>query len=114
MTLDPKKSVFRSEEPRPKRVIRIAITVSLLAVAATLGVVIYSINAKDVVPLYFAIGLWAIGPPAWFWYEYYWLYRKYGEPDTLELFKYGQDVSKAIWAGVLAGLIALAVSGAVK
>ncbi len=84
MTLDPKKSVFRSEEPRPKRVIRRAIMVSLLAVAATLGVVFYSINAKDVVPLYFAIGCWAIGPPAWFWYEYYWLYCKYGEPDTLE------------------------------
>src|SRR5262249_33318937 len=38
----------------------------------------------------------------------------YGQPDTLELFKYGQDVAKAIWAGVLAGLIAFAASDATK
>jgi hypothetical protein len=43
-----------------------------------------------------SIGAWAAGPPAWFWYEYYYVYREYGQPDTLELFKYGQDVSKGI------------------
>lgn len=41
-------------------------------------------------------------------------YRAYGQPDTLDLFKYGQDVSKAIWAGVLAVLIAFAATGAGK
>lgn len=58
--------------------------------------------------------LWAVLPPIWFWLEYFYVYRVYGLPDTLELFKYGQDVAKAIWAGVLTGLIAFAASDATK
>lgn len=71
-------------------------------------------HSKDIFWLYIAVGFWAIGPPVWFWYEYFRIYRKYGLPDTLELFKHGQDVAKAIWAGVLAGLIAFAASDAVQ
>ena len=41
-------------------------------------------------------------------------YQKYGEPGTLEVFKYYQDVCKAIWAGVFAALVAFAASGAAK
>jgi hypothetical protein len=48
------------------------------------------------------------------WFEYFAIYRHYGRNDTLDLFKYGQDISKPIWAGVLAGLIAFAASDVVK
>jgi hypothetical protein len=50
----------------------------------------------------------------WFWYEYFFLYKAHGQNDTLELFKYGQDVGKAVWAGVVATLVALAASDVVK
>jgi hypothetical protein len=59
----------------------------------------------------FVLCIWAIAPPMYFWYEYYWLY----DPATsLDQFKYGQEVSRNIWAGVLAALIALKITGEVQ
>lgn len=54
---------------------------------------------------------WAISPPLYFWYEYHFVYLKF-EPnmDYFDRFKYGQQVSIAIWAGVAVTLGALAAS----
>jgi hypothetical protein len=54
--------------------------------------------------------LWAFLPPLSFWYEHYFIYRKYGLPGTFELFKHNQQVSAAIWAGLLAALITIGSS----
>ena len=51
---------------------------------------------------------WAVSAPAWFWYEYFFLYRKDGLPGSLELYKQGQQVSVAIWAALALSLGALA------
>jgi len=48
--------------------------------------------------------LWSIIPPIWFWYEFFHLYREYGEDETFEYFKYAQQLSIAIWVGILASL----------
>lgn len=53
---------------------------------------------------------WALGAPIWFYYEYFYLYRKVGLSGTLELFKHGQQVAVAIWAGLSITLGAFASS----
>lgn len=63
-----------------------------------------------IMEIYLLAAIWAVGPPIWFWYEYFFVYRNHGEPDTFELFKHGQQVSLAIWAGVALALAAFASS----
>lgn len=84
--------------------------ISILVALLTLYIVYDAWNTTYGFWLYVAIGVWAVGPPVWFWSEYFFVYRKWGKDGTLELFKYGQQVAGAIWAGMLAGLIALASS----
>lgn len=118
MPLDPKVAIYVPGSPA-KQCLRLMSGISIVAGLATLSVIVYSwfgwtwLGGR-LLPLYIAIGVWAIVPPVWFWCEYFFLYRASGEVDTLELFKYGQDVAKAIWAGVVAILIALAASDVVK
>ncbi len=58
--------------------------------------------------------LWAIGAPVWFWYEYFFLYIGEGLPESFELYKHGQQLSIAIWAGLALSLGALAHSDVFK
>lgn len=53
---------------------------------------------------------WTLVPPVWFWCDYFQLYRRFGTADTLELFKYGQQVSAAIWAAIAVTLGLLSAS----
>jgi hypothetical protein len=52
------------------------------------------------------LALWAIGPPAWFCIEYFFLYKPYGPAGTFEAFKYGQDVASKFWLAFV-GLLAV-------
>ena len=51
------------------------------------------------------VAFWTLGPPIWFWFEYFWLFKSFGDPARLEEFKHGQQVSASIWAGVIAFMI---------
>ena len=51
------------------------------------------------------VAFWTLGPPIWFWFEYFWLFKSFGDPAKLEEFKHGQQVSASIWAGVVAFMI---------
>ena len=114
MPVDPKMEIYPSGRTTPMTIVRDAAIVSIGLLIVTIVVVRYCWGAEHLWLLYSVIGLWAVGPPVWFWFEYFYIYRAYGQPDTLDLFKCGQDVSKAIWAGVLAVLIAFAATGAGK
>ena len=59
----------------------------------------YALTAK------LGVAFWTLGPPIWFWFEYFWLFKTFGNPDKLEEFKHGQQVSASIWAGVIAFMI---------
>jgi hypothetical protein len=55
---------------------------------------------------------WIVGPPCWFWYEYWFIYLKNHRPQhelpaDLELFKYGQDLSAKIWLAGTSAMFAL-------
>jgi hypothetical protein len=91
-----------------------------LAVAAvvfmvySIGVMVCAWHARRVGVLYWTIGVWALAPPIWFWWEFFYIYNVPDQKVTLDTFKYSQDVSKAIWAGVLAGLIEFSASDHLK
>jgi hypothetical protein len=109
--LDPQKRIFR-EESKGARWTHAAGAVSIGSFAITIVLVVMAIAKAPswglvVTGLAF---LWAVGAPAWFWFEYFFLYRKDGLPGTFELYKYGQQVSVAIWAALALSLGALASS----
>jgi hypothetical protein len=54
--------------------------------------------------------LWGVGGPMWFFYEYFFIYRKFGALDSWEQFKHGQHVSGAIWIALTATLTVIGTS----
>ena len=58
--------------------------------------------------------LWAVGAPVWFFIEYYFFYKKAAAPDSWELFKHGQQLAIAVWAGIAAALYVLGSSDLAK
>ena len=44
---------------------------------------------------------WVIGPPTWFFLEYFFVFGRRDEPHALELLKAGQDVAQKFWAALL-------------
>lgn len=81
------------------------------ALVVTLGLAVLAWKTSSLELIVILAVVWAVAPPVYFWYEYHFVYRRY-EPDlsAFEQFKYGQQVSIAIWAGVAIALGALASS----
>jgi len=50
---------------------------------------------------------WTLVPPAWFLFEYYVIFPRWGDESRLGEFKYGQSLSAKFWAGVLVLLAAI-------
>jgi hypothetical protein len=55
------------------------------------------------------MGLWFIGPPAWFLTERDWLWERISTNNlpSIEAFKYSQDLAWKFWLPAIATLIAL-------
>ena len=51
---------------------------------------------------------WAIAPPSWFFIEWVWLFKSYGDAHRLNQFKTTIDIAQKFWGGVLA-LLALEI-----
>ncbi len=51
--------------------------------------------------LYFMWVFWVIVPPSWFSFEYFYIFKEYGNATDLELFKYGQDIASKVWLSVV-------------
>jgi hypothetical protein len=95
---------------------RIVFAIAVIGVGVVIGTIVAGYRAlcyRDVVYLYGAIIVWAVGPPVWFWVEYFAVFMRWGIPDKFDHFKYGQQVAAAIWAAILASLFAFAASGVV-
>jgi hypothetical protein len=89
-----------------------ALSVALLV--PTLIMVPIAWNSANAVTIYVLLFLWAFLPPIAFWLEHFAIYRNWGRPGTFELYKHGQLVSAAAWAGMLAALIAIGSSDRFK
>jgi hypothetical protein len=101
-------------EPWAKRLVaRVATAVVVAAVVTLVATVWAYVNGKRdwIIVLAF---LWTILPPAWFWIDYFVVFRRAGNLDEFEAFKHGQQVSAAIWAAIAVSLAALAGSDALE
>jgi hypothetical protein len=89
---------------------------ALVAVAAAVAAVLTVMTARaafcsaDLRPLVPYLFGWLIGPPIWFWVDYFVVYRIWGDPQAFDSFKHAQHVSLAIWASIGIGLFAVANS----
>lgn len=70
-------------------------------------------SPTDTIKVWQAIVLsaWVIGPPIWFWAEYFFLYKPIpagaaGKP-SMDEYKHGVDVSSKIWLALVTALLAL-------
>jgi hypothetical protein len=94
-----------------RRVVHRVAWISACALIATLVVAVYGWKWKCLELIVGLASFWAVLPPVYFWYEYHFIYRRYETNlDTFERFKYGQQLSVAIWAGLALTLGALASS----
>ena len=57
-------------------------------------------KCRQVEMVYPWLVFWVIGTPVWFWFEYFFIYRRYGDPTAFDSFKHGQQLSLAIWAAL--------------
>jgi hypothetical protein len=64
-------------------------------------------ESMDASLLYKVLPYWVIGPPIWFWCDYFLVYRTFGDPKAFDSFKHAQHVSLAIWASI--GLLLAAI-----
>lgn len=113
--IDPKARIFKIGS-RAERISHRAVAISIAFFVATIilcGVAIAIGPSWGLVIVALAF-FWAVGAPAWFWYEYFFLYREDGEKGSFELYKHGHQVSIAIWAGLAVSLGALANSDLFK
>ena len=91
--------------------------VSIIAAVLSALWVIYALTTSYEHAQSSILGLaavWAVAPPTWFFYEYFFVYPKASYPGTWESFKYGQQVAVAVWAGVTATLYGLGSSDLAK
>lgn len=113
--LDPTTKIFKPNS-RAERISRRAVVVSIVLFIGTLilgAIAIAKAPSWGLVIVALAL-FWAVGAPAWFWYEYFFLYREDGVKGSFELYKHGHQVSIAIWAGLAVSLGALASSDMFK
>nr|MBP6823581.1 hypothetical protein [Acidobacteriota bacterium] len=89
--MDPKQRTYPSGSKAYKYTWS-AGTVSILLFIVTVYFVIEAWRLRDPFAIYVLAAIWAVTPPIWFWFEYHFVYRKYGETGTMEFFKHGQQV----------------------
>lgn len=51
--------------------------------------------------------IWIVGPPVWFWYEFFYLYKRAKNPEEWDRFKHGQEQSAKIWLALVTVLFGL-------
>lgn len=110
---DPDLRIYPEEHKAPFWLVFSTAVVGVAIVVATIWASYQSMCDKDPIYVYVMIAVWAVGPPVWFWAEYFAIYCRWGKRESFDLFKYGQQVATAIWAGVFALLILFVNSGAV-
>jgi hypothetical protein len=92
-------------------IVGVILTVATIALAV---VVIVSLPSWSQLAMLLLAAAWGIGGPMWFFFEYFFIYRKSGAPNSWELFKHGQQLSGAVWVALTASLIVVGTSDLIK
>ena len=57
------------------------------------------------------LSMWVLGPPLWFWFEYFFLYRKMADNEIRKMkfdeYKHGVDVASKLWLALVTVLLGL-------
>ena len=56
------------------------------------------------------IAAWTLVPPAWFAFEYFFVFDNWNNAEAAQEFKHAETLASKIWAGVLALLVAIYTS----
>lgn len=116
METNPKAPIYDETHPKSRWVRRMfcfSMVLLFLTALTVAGAFACCRDSARAITLGFA-ALWAVGTPIWFFYEYFWLYREAAAPNSWEIFKYGQQLGVAIWAGLTVSLYALGSSDLAK
>jgi hypothetical protein len=89
-------------------ILTVAASVAVIGAAASVGLAIWSWCSVNVTLIYLVLPFWIVGPPVWFWFDYFKVYRRYGDPEAFDSYKHGQQISIAIWAAFALLFAALA------
>lgn len=117
-TIQPEDSTAIFDDSKPiMRHYWLAPFAAIAVLEATLGFLATSFqgnreHAKET--LLVLAAAWAIGAPVWFFTEYHVFYRNAPAPKSFDLFKHGQQLAIAIWAGIAAALYAASTSDFAK
>ena len=108
--VDPLKPIYDSEKPWGK-LMWLPIAVGVVAVVGTICIAYHALSSTSVrsaqPTLLKLAAAWAVGAPVWFFVEYYFFYKKAAAPGSWDLFKHGQQLAIAVWAGFAATLYAV-------
>ncbi len=103
------KTPFKNGHPNPRLVVALVIAGFLLAVLTLFLAIILllqpccNIVSASMIETALAVCgfIWCIAPPIWFWWEYHRCFMAKGDPEGFEAFKYSQQLSIAVWAGLI-------------
>jgi len=113
---NPRQEIYplgSSEHATVKRIATVAAYGAFLSAVLAILVAVFKLQYAQGV-IYALAALWAIGAPSWFFYEYFFIYREVGVEGSWDLFKHGQQLAVAIWAGLTATLTVFGASDFVK
>ena len=98
----PKQAPLIHSNPQARKLVQTVGSISAALLLFTLSLLFIGVWRDRPVcfnlPLQLLGVVWAIFPPLWFWFEYFFLWDR----AQLEHFKHGQALSGAIWLGTLA------------
>lgn len=83
--------------------------IGILGFAASVAFLLLGKSCSQYSAWAIGIGIfWALAPPIWFFFEYFYYFPKHGKSDaSLESLSAAQDVSARVWAAFLAVLAAI-------
>ena len=106
-----KEPVYGTNGLPEKQLLAVQIVAVLTLAFTCVVVILHLINASDALwkNIFYGCWLWWVfAPPVWFSYEYFKLYKRYGQDGTFEAFKYGQELAYRSWIGIAAILSVIA------
>ena len=80
------------------RILTISASVAVIGAVVSVALAIRAWCDTDATWIYRVLPFWIVGPPVWFWFDYFKVYRRYGDPEAFDSYKHGQQISIAIWA----------------
>jgi hypothetical protein len=83
------------------------VSVAFILLTVILLVIYWNTRTRKPAILYGLFAFWALVPPLWFTFDFYYLYKRYGAPGSFDMMQYGLQISDRFWAAILALLAAI-------